>query len=70
MPILQVGYAVFSVTRLVKTRVHGILKLAFGLEAFVLTLERVLFDVISIFEIIFLWDTSRKTLRDIRISIF
>lgn len=61
---------VFSVTRLVKTRVHGILKFAFGLEASVLTLERVLLDVISISEIIFLWDTSRKTLRDIRISIF
>lgn len=37
MPILQVGFAVFSVTRLVKTRVHGTLKLAFGLEISVLS---------------------------------
>lgn len=77
MPVLRVSFAVFSVTRFVKTHVHGILKFAFGSEASVLTFERVLLDIISIItfkkrisEIIFLWDTSYKTLRNIRISIF
>lgn len=77
MPVLQVGFAIFSFRRFVETHVHGILKFAFGLQALVLSPERVLLGIISIItfkkrisEIIFLWDTSHKTLRDTRISIF
>lgn len=77
MPVLQVGFAIFSFRRFVETHVHGILKFAFGLQALVLSPERVLLGIISIMtfkkrisEIIFLWDTSHKILRDTRISIF